>query len=703
MPENGFYYKSISNGDWSNVAIWDYSNDNTNWKPATTIPDTSATSIIISRGTNVSVSKNVFTDGLFIHAGAILSVKPGGMISVNNGFGEDITIEKEGKMVVFSDSTGTGIIGESTGTIKGDVEVQRYLPAKENAGYQLLAPSVNSIATIKDNWQEGVSNSIGTANLNSAQGFGTHITGSVTGSYGFDASNTGQASLFTFNWLTNTPVWIAVTNTNVNKLDAKSGYLLYVRGDRSIDLNKGVNLSGSTTLRATGTIVSGTVNYNSLLSDGKNSVIANPYASPLNWNKLQEANSAQFENYYTMWDPNVGTKGGYVTVDATGIKSVRTSQATTDIQSGQAFIVKAKIGTTSTNFVITEADKSRVHNPAVFRGSTVTPKLYASLYYVDDNNGKRTLADGILSRFDNTYLATVDGDDAEDISNFEENLSFKRNTRDLSIESRPLPKANDTLYLNMINLKQQAYEWQFNASDFGITSLIHAFLIDSYLGTEIPVEIEGSTVVVFAVTSDPKSARQDRFKVVFDNLKTLPLSLLSINATKHNSGVNIEWKTTNEVNLNNYIIERSKDGQSFYQVAVVKPIGTLTSINNYLWYDQLPSDGYNYYRIKSIDKDGTSHYTKTVRVKINPASGTMKVFPNPLSGNIFQVSINNLAKGEYSLQLINYAGQLIKTKQINHIGGEFRHSFETGIISKGVYKFSITSFGFNQTQNLIKL
>lgn len=703
LKETGIYYKSISNGDWSNVATWDYSNDNTNWKPATTIPDTSATSIIITNGTNVSVSKNIFTDELLIEKGAILGVKPGGIISVNNGSGEDITIEKEGKMVIFSDSTGTGIIGESTGTIKGDVEVRRYLPAKENAGYQLLAPSVNSNSSIKDNWQEGVNNKNGAANLNPAQGFGTHITGSVPGSDGFDASTAGQASLLTFNWLTNTPVWIPVTNTNVNKLDAKSGYLLYVRGDRSIDLNNSVNLSGSTTLRATGTIVSGTVNYNLLLANGKNSVIANPYASPLNWNKLQEANRAQFENYYTMWDPNVGTKGGYVTVDATGIKSVRTSQATTDIQSGQAFIVKAKIGTTSTNFVITEADKSRVYNPAVFRGSTVTPKLYASLYYVDENSGKRNLADGILSRFDNTYQATVDGDDAEDISNFDENLSFKRNTKDLSIESRPLPKANDTLYLSMNNMKQQAYEWQFNASDFSSTSLIHAFLIDSYLDTEIPVEIEGPTVVVFAVTSDPKSARQNRFKVVFDNLKTLPLSLLSINATKHNSGVNVEWKTTNEVNLHNYIVERSQDGLNFYQVAVVQPLGTFTSVNNYLWYDQIPADGYNFYRIKSKNKDGTSQYTKTVRVLMGRASGTMKVYPNPLPENSFLVSVNNLEKGKYSLQLMNYAGQLIKTKQINHIGGDLKHFFETGLISKGVYKFSIKSLHYNQTQNLIKL
>ncbi|MCY7421224.1 MAG: hypothetical protein LH478_05705 [Chitinophagaceae bacterium] len=701
--EPGIYYKSISNGDWSNVATWQFSNNNKNWEPSTTLPDTSANSIIIKDGNNVVITTDVLTDNLVIETNATLNVKPGGMIRVNDGIGVDITILQGAKMIVQSDSTGTGIIGQSTGTITGDVEVQRYLPAKENAGYQLLAPSVNSNATINDNWQEGVHNTNTKHNINPAQGYGTHITGSVSGSNGFDASTTGQASLFTFNWQTNTPVWIPIANTNVNKLDAKSSYLLYVIGDRSIDLNNGPNQSGNTILRATGSVVTGTVNYSSLLNDGKNSAIANPYASPLNWNKLQEANSTQFENYYTMWDPNVGNKGGYVTVDATGIKSVRTSKATTDIQSGQAFIVKAKKGTTSANFVITEADKSRVNNPAVFRGATVTPKLYTSLYYVDNNTGKRNLADGILSRFDDTYLETVNGDDAEDISNFEENLSLSRNAKNLSIESRPLPKANDTLYLSMTNMKQQAYEWQFDASDFNTSASIHAFLIDSYLNTEIPVEIDGPTVVIFAVTSDPKSYRQDRFKVVFDQLKTLPLSLLSINATKYNNGVNVEWKTTNELNLDKYIVERSVDGQNFDKIAVVQPVGTFTSVNNYLWYDNNPVNTYNYYRIRSVNKDGTYEYTKTVRVLIDKQTGKLNVYPNPIPDKGFEVLVNNLPKGEYNFQLFNYVGQLMATKQVKHAGGDLKDHFETGIIIKGMYKFSIKSLNYSTTQNLIKL
>lgn len=701
--ETGIYYKTISNGDWSNVATWKYSTDNNNWGAAKNLPDTSATSIIIKSGNTVSISTEVFADNLQIEMGAVLNILPGGIIRVNDGTGDDVTIKKDGQMIVKSDSTGTGIIGQSTGTITGDVEVQRYLPAKQSAGFQLLAPSVNSNSTINDNWQEGVSNKKLTDKFNPVQGFGTHITGSVSGSDGFDASEAGQTSLFTFNWLTNTPVWIPVSNTNTNKLDAKTGYLIYVRGDRSVGLNNSTNQTTSTILRATGSVVTGTVNYNSILVDGKHSVIANPYASPIDWDKLQSANKAQFENYYTIWDPNVGTKGGYVTVDATGIQSVKTSQATTNIQSGQAFIVKAKKGTVNTNFVITENDKSQVNNRAVFRTSTITPKLYASLYYVDENSGKRNLADGILTRFDDAYLPTVDGDDAEDISNFEENISLRRTLKDLSIESRPLPKPNDTLYLNITNLKQQAYEWQFDASDFNTSSQVYAFLTDNYLNTEIPVETEGPTVVVFAVTSDPKSYSQDRFKIVFDKLKTLPLTLLSINATKRNSGVDVEWKTTNELNLENYVVERSADGQSFKEVASVKPLGMFTSINNYSWYDASPVNGYNFYRIQSINKDGTQELTKTVRVLISKEQGSLNVYPNPIPDKMFTVTVPNLIKGDYILQLINYAGQLVATKKLKHSGGDLHADFETGIISRGTYKFSIKSINYSQTENLIKL
>ncbi|MBC7507197.1 MAG: hypothetical protein H7320_00380, partial [Ferruginibacter sp.] len=610
------YFRSKTTGSWNNPLTWEISNDGTKWNDAVIAPDTAANAIIIREQHVVTINGTETVDQLIIKKDGILNVAPNGAIIVNDGEGEDVQIEYLGKMVIKSDSTGTGRIGRSAGTIKGDVTVERFINGNKNASYRMLAPTVTSATSIKTNWQEGVNNITTQINLNPVPGYGTHITGSSNGSNGFDATSTAQSSLFTYNWATENPGWLQINNTDTNKFDAKNGYLLFVRGNRSYDLNKSPNQSSATTLRATGSVLTGTVKFPSLLSNGKNSLVTNPYASSIDWIQMQANNKDQFENYYTMWDPAVGTKGGYVTIDVSGTPSVRGSVATTDIQSGQAFIIKSKKGTQSPTFVVTENDKTSRINTNVFRTTAAPAKLYTSLFFLD-KNGNRNLADGVLSRFNEDYLSEIDGDDAEDISNFDENVYLGRGEKELSIESRPLNFSKDTIFLGVTNMKEQAYEWQFNASDFVSSTTTQAFLKDKYLGTEIPIELEGSTVIIFAITSNPASGDAKRFSIVFNKIKTLPVNMLSVKGSEYNNGVKVDWKTATEINMDKYEVERSIDGQVFTVAGALPAQGTSTSVNDYSWFDSKPATGYNYYRIRSVSKDGTLQYSQVVRVLIS--------------------------------------------------------------------------------------
>lgn len=702
VSQKSDYFQSKNSGNWDDVKSWETSSDGINWNVSILVPDSSANIITIKSGHIIRLTDVKVVDQLVINNGGLLNVAPTAAILVNDGIGDDILINAEGSMVIQSNATGTGSIGKSTGSIVGNVTVERFLPGKKLASYRMLAPSVNSSSSIKNNWQEGANNTSLMMNRNPVPGYGIHITGSTSSDNGFDASLTGQASLFTFNQLTDNPVWLPIANTNQTKLDAKTGYLVFVRGDRSADLSSGLRQPESTTLRATGQVLTGTVKYQSLKGDGKNNLISNPYASPINWVKIQEDNSNQFENYYTLWDPNVGSKGGYVTVDASGTTSVRTSAATTNIQSGQAFIVKTKSNVTSPDFVVKETHKSLTGNPLVFRTTNAfVSKLYTSLYYTDDI-GNRNLADGVLSRFDDSYTPEVDGDDAEDIANFDENISLQRNSNKLSIESLPTAKDNGILHLTMINMLQRSYEWQFNASDFRLTNSTYAFLKDKYLGTEIPIDLEGTTVIVFVVNNNAASADPQRFTIVFEQIKTLPVNILSVNGYKSATGINVEWKTTNEVNLVAYEVERSDNGVNFVKVAQTKPTGTTTSINDYLWFDASPKSGYNYYRIKSVNKDGSFQFSTVKRVLIDKAGNAFNIYPNPIRNGNFQVEVSNLLSGKYTINLYNLAGQVIVNKVVDHNGGTLIYKISADNLPSGLYKTIIGNQNISITKNLIK-
>src|SRR5690606_37191897 len=134
-------------------------------------------------------------------------------------------IQNNGSLVFNSDPTTTGQLDTFTGIItgSGDVTQERYIPARR--AFRFLSSAISSTGSIHANWQEGAIN----ATDNPNPGYGTHITGSTTGGNGFDANPSGNPSMFTLD--NSLQQWMAVSNTNVNTLEAGKAYRILVRGD----------------------------------------------------------------------------------------------------------------------------------------------------------------------------------------------------------------------------------------------------------------------------------------------------------------------------------------------------------------------------------------------------------------------------------------------------------------------------------------
>ena len=184
------------------------------------------------------------------------------------------TLNLSGKSVTLkSNSAGTARIADLTnGTLSGatNVTMERYIklrtPGTGNGvgnngrAYRLVAPTVTTSGSIKDNWMEGGINTVIGTNVNPLANFGTQITGNSGNGNGFDVTQTNQSSLYNAANGT-TPIYTAVGSTS-GTLNALTGYFLYIRGDRSMDMQ--VPLAASmptshTTLRTTGTLTTGPV------------------------------------------------------------------------------------------------------------------------------------------------------------------------------------------------------------------------------------------------------------------------------------------------------------------------------------------------------------------------------------------------------------------------------------------------------------
>jgi len=120
----------------------------------------------------------------------------------------------------------------------------------------------------------------------------------------------------------------------------------------------------------------------------------------------------------------------------------------------------------------------------------------------------------------------------------------------------------------------------------------------------------------------------------------LPVELLSFNAVPDSSKVKATWVTATEVNSDYFEVQKTKDGNSYLKVAVVKAAGNSSYNRYYQAYDLAPYQGTSYYRLKETDLDGSFKYFGDVVVNFNDAS--FALFPNPAhQGDVLTINYNS--------------------------------------------------------------
>jgi hypothetical protein len=170
----------------------------------------------------------------------------------------------------------------------------------------------------------------------------------------------------------------------------------------------------------------------------------------------------------------------------------------------------------------------------------------------------------------------------------------------------------------------------------------------------------------------------------------LPVTFTSIKAWQENKDISIEWKVENESSIRRYETEKSNNSIQFTSLCVTAATGNRGQTASYQITDAHPAQGYNYYRIKSIDLNGRIEYTAVVKVLIGKGSQGIIIYPNPVIDGVISIQLNNMPGGKYAVKLLNNLGQKVFDKIINHTQGS---STELITIDKnmphGVYQLEI--------------
>jgi uncharacterized repeat protein (TIGR01451 family) len=215
-----------------------------------------------------------------------------------------------------------------------------------------------------------------------------------------------------------------------------------------------------------------------------------------------------------------------------------------------------------------------------------------------------------------------------------------------------------------------------NAVNGGILGPQEEFEIEFQATVNLPAPGEGIYPIIniarMTATSEANESYVDDGVAIINPIGgPLPVTLKSFAAALLNTNtVKLSWVTSMEINSKSYDIERSTDGRLFTKVASTAGAGNTSAESSYNLNDDI--NGINsaivYYRLRQVDYDGKSSYSKVIAVKLKKGLSEFVVSPNPFSSYV-NINIDWGKNENASVKVFNMAGRELVSKTVQLMKG----------------------------------
>lgn len=138
----------------------------------------------------------------------------------------------------------------------------------------------------------------------------------------------------------------------------------------------------------------------------------------------------------------------------------------------------------------------------------------------------------------------------------------------------------------------------------------------------------------------------------------LPVKLLYFTAIADGNKVRLNWEAANEQETLRYDIEKSLTGNNFTFMKSVP--SRQMSQSAYTDFDYAPAMGWNYYRLRMVEKSGSISYSPVRAVKFEKGLEQVRVFPVPAT-TVLNVQLPSSYINQSSLQVVSADGKMIGT------------------------------------------
>jgi len=441
-----------------------------------------------------------------------LVISSSGQLIVSSG-----TFSTNGRVTLKSNATGTASIGNSAGTISGNVNVERYV-SSAGRRWRFLSSPVQS-KTIAD-WRDqfcitgpGTTTNSTIGDLNSN---GWHQTYNNT----INSTAAATTSVRKYDEVNSTSLnlnlgWSDVTTATA--LTAGRGFRTFIRGpvaDKANQLGAGANsyTQAAVTLSLTGAINAGNFSAPSLTYNQTGwNLLGNPYPCAFDWNAFHDAGrSGNSGTDYTYIDANVyiydGTSNSYKSYSATANSGTLTNGI---IPSGAGFFVQATASSPTLTFKETYKTTSA---PIALHKTMMSDEF--TLKFIKDE----TESDEIILKMIDGATLNKDGYDINKLGNENLNLSaYGTDSNLLTLSAIPFVIEETRIKLNIEATEVGTYKFDFTNMD-QFDASVSVSLLDKYTNTT--TDVRKNTKYTFDMGAEINQWGNNRFELILNLDKT---------------------------------------------------------------------------------------------------------------------------------------------------------------------------------------
>lgn len=175
-----------------------------------------------------------------------------------------------------------------------------------------------------------------------------------------------------------------------------------------------------------------------------------------------------------------------------------------------------------------------------------------------------------------------------------------------------------------------------------------------------------------------------------------------LNVRTMNSFYELQWFSRNNNNAQSYVVERSTSDGGFIEVNKIQAIGD--SLKNYTFLDEIVErTGVIFYRIKQLNKNGTTVYSAQVKIGQGESPNFVlnQNYPNPFNPKT-SIEVELLNESEVEIIVYNLGGQEVaRVFDGSLFKGVHKFEFDAAELPSGIYLYKVSTPNYTQTRKMI--